>query len=59
VAVAKEQSCTVDENPFNGDNEAIELDGMVDRRFFPSRTNALLFFVVGIIVLVFFSSKLT
>lgn len=58
ATVVNDRSCRVDENPFNGDNGAIELDGIVDRRFFPSRTNTPPFFVVGI-VLVLSSSKLT
>jgi len=54
---AIDRSSRVDENPASGDNGAIALEGMVDRRFFPSRTSGPPFFLVGI-VLVHFSSKL-
>ena len=54
---AIDRSSRVDENPASGDNGAIALEGMVDRRFFPSRTSGPPFFLVGI-VLVLFSSML-
>ena len=54
---AIDRSSRVDENPASGDNGAITLEGMVDRRFFPSRTSGPPFFLVGI-ALVLFSPEL-
>jgi hypothetical protein len=53
-----DRSSRVDESPAKGDKGAIALEGMVDRRFFPSWTSKLPIFFAEII-LVTFSSKLT
>jgi hypothetical protein len=51
------QSSRVDKNPTSGNNRAIALEGMVDRRFFLPWTSGPSFFLVGI-ALVLFSPEL-
>ncbi len=53
-----DQLSRVDEIPTKGDKGAIALEGMVDKRFFPSWTSELPIFFAEI-VLVIFSSNLT
>jgi hypothetical protein len=53
-----DQSSRVDKSPAKCDKGAIALEGMVNRRFFPSWTSELPIFFAEI-VLVIFSSKLT